>query len=279
MSRSGRWIPFCDRISGVDHVDINGRRIAYTRAGSGPALVMLHGAPSDSRTWQWMLPDLSQDHTVIAWDAPGFGESSDIDDSWRAPQFADALAAFVAALGVQRPHVVGHSFGTMVALSLFWRHPAVPASVVLVGGYAGWAGSLPPDEVARRLETFLGMAELGDEFDPKSYPGLFSDLIPADREAALAKMMRENIRPATIRAAGHIGAETDLRPILPTIDVPTLVLHGEADARSPLTNAEALHAAIPISQLVVLPKLGHACLVEDPAACVTEIRRFVKTVN
>jgi pimeloyl-ACP methyl ester carboxylesterase len=263
----------------MDHVDIDGTRIAYTKAGSGPPLVLLHGAPSDSRTWQWMVPDLARDHTVIAWDAPGFGESSDIDESWRARQFADALAAFVAAVGVERPHVVGHSFGTMVALSLFQHHPAVPASLVLIGGYAGWAGSLPPEEVARRLEMFFGMAELGDDFDPKSYPGLFSDLITGDRDAALVTMMRENVRPATIRAAGHIGAETDLRQMLPTVDIPTLVLHGEADARSPLTNAEALHAAIPTSQLLVLPELGHACVVEDPAACGAAIRRFVKTLG
>ena len=92
-------------------------------------------------------------------------------------------------------------------------------------------------------------------------------------------MMRENIRPATIRAAGHIGAETDLRPMLRTVDVPTLILHGEADARSPLANAEALHAAIPTSQLAVLPKLGHGCVVEDPEVCAAEIRRFVKTVD
>jgi pimeloyl-ACP methyl ester carboxylesterase len=263
----------------MEEVDVDGVRIAYTVAGSGPPLVLLHGAPCDKRTWQWMVPDLSRDHTVLAWDAPGFGESSDIDDSWRAPQFADALAAFVAAVGVERPHVVGHSFGTMVALSLFQRHPAVLASLVLIGGYAGWAGSLPPEEVARRLEMFLGMAELGDEFDPKSYPGLFSDLIPADRDAALATMMRENVRQATVHAAGHTGAETDLRPVLPTVDVPTLVLHGEADARSPLANAEALHAALSTSQLVVLPRLGHACVVEDPEACASEIRRFVKTLG
>jgi pimeloyl-ACP methyl ester carboxylesterase len=92
-------------------------------------------------------------------------------------------------------------------------------------------------------------------------------------------MMRENIRPATVRAAGHIGAETDLRPMLRTIHVPTLILHGEADARSPLENAEALHAAIATSQLVVLPKLGHACVVEDPEVCAAEIRRFVETVG
>jgi pimeloyl-ACP methyl ester carboxylesterase len=92
-------------------------------------------------------------------------------------------------------------------------------------------------------------------------------------------MMRDNVRPTTIRAAGHIGAETDLRPVLPTIDIPTLVLHGEADARSPLANAEALHAAIPASQLVVLSRLGHACVVEDPEACSAEIRRFVDAVG
>ena len=237
----------------MEHVDVDGMRIAYDRAGGGTPLVMLHGAPCDSRTWLWMLPDLSRDHTVVAWDAPGFGESSDIDDDWRAPQFADALAAVAAALGFERPHLVGHSFGTMISLSTFQRHPALPASLVLIGGYAGWAGSLPPDEVARRLEMFVGMAELGEAFDPKAYPGLFSDLIPADRDAALASMMRENIRPATIRAAGFIGAETDLRPVLPTINVPTLILHGAADVRSPLANAEALHAAISSSQLVVLP--------------------------
>ncbi len=263
----------------MERVEVGEIQIAYARVGLGPPLVMLHGAPADSRTWQWMLPDLSRDHTVVAWDAPGFGQSSDIDDTWRAAQFADALAAFIAALGLERPHIVGHSFGTMIALSLFQRHPAVPATLVLIGGYAGWAGSLPTEEVARRREMFLGMAELGDAFDPKSYPGLFTELIPADRDAALVTMMRENIRPASVRAAGYIGAETDLRPVLPMVDVPTLILHGEADARSPLANADMLRAAISTSQLAVLPKLGHACVVEDPELCATEMRRFIGNVG
>jgi pimeloyl-ACP methyl ester carboxylesterase len=66
---------------------------------------------------------------------------------------------------------------------------------------------------------------------------------------------------------------------LPRIDVPTLLLHGEADARSSLASAEALHAQIPTSELVVLPKLGHACCIEDPEACAIEIRRFVESVS
>lgn len=263
----------------MDQVEVDGIRVAYDRSGSGPSLVLLHGALSDSRIWRWMSADLARDHTVIAWDAPGFGQSSDIEDTWRAGHFADALAAFVELLGLEQPHIVGHSFGTMVALSLCELHPELPASLVLIGGYAGWAGSLPPDEVAHRLEMFLAMADLGDRFDPKSYPGFFTRLIPPERNHALTSMMRENLRPATVRAAGHIGAETDLRPMLHSIDVPTLVLHGEADDRSPLTNANMLHAAIPGSTLAVLPTLGHACLVEDPEACAAQIRSFLKDLD
>ena len=168
-----------------------------------------------------MLPDLARDHTVIAWVAPGFGQSSDIDDTWRAAQLADALIGFIAAVGLERPHLVGHSFGTIVAVSLFQRHLAVPASLVLGGGYAGWAGSPLPEEVARGVEMFLGMDDLGDAFDPKSCPGLFTDLIPVDRGAALVTMMRENICPASVRAAGYFGVETDLRAVLPAIDTDT----------------------------------------------------------
>src|SRR4029450_6938377 len=153
---------------------LDGIRIAYTHAGSGPPLVLVHGAPADSRTWQWMLPELSGDHTVIAWNAPGFGQSSEIDVTWRAAQFADALAAFITALGLEQPHLAGHSGGPRLAPSWFERRPELPGSLVLIGGYAGWAGSLPPEEVARRLEMFLAMAELGDAFDPKASPGPFA---------------------------------------------------------------------------------------------------------
>jgi pimeloyl-ACP methyl ester carboxylesterase len=95
----------------------------------------------------------------------------------------------------------------------------------------------------------------------------------------VAAMMRENVRPATVRSARYIGAETDLRPVLPTIDGPTPLLHGEADARSRVAAAEALHAQIPTSELVVLPRLGHPSCIEDPEVCATEIRRFVKSVG
>ena len=92
-------------------------------------------------------------------------------------------------------------------------------------------------------------------------------------------MMRDNIRPRDVRVAGHVAAETDLRAMLPSIDIPTLLLHGDADARSPLSAAMAIHAAIPGSELVILPGLGHACIVEDPDACSDAVQRFVERID
>jgi pimeloyl-ACP methyl ester carboxylesterase len=73
-------------------------------------------------------------------------------------------------------------------------------------------------------------------------------------------------------------AETDLRDVLPTIEVPTLVLHGDADTRSPLNVGQALHAAIPGAQLTLLPGVGHVSNVQAPEAFNAEVRRFLRSV-
>lgn len=114
----------------------------------------MHGAWSDARTWRHQLEGLADAFDVIAWDAPGFGRSGDPPATWRMPDYADCVAAFIAALGVERPHVLGLSFGGSLVLELYRRHPGVPRSLVLAGAYAGWAGSLPPDVVRARVKRW-----------------------------------------------------------------------------------------------------------------------------
>ena len=235
---------------------MHGLRIGYERAGDGPPLVLLHGAVSDGRVWRDQLEDLADEFTVVAWDAPGCGTSSDPPETFRLPEYADCLAGFIKALDLMRPHVVGHSFGAGLALELYRRHPHVARSLVLVGGYAGWAGSLPAEEVEQRLQLALRTAELlPDGFVPQSIPGLFSDVMPAERVDELLRIMSE-IRPVGTRVMAHAFAEADLRDVLPLVRIPTLLLHGSADERSPLKVAEALHADIPTSTLVVLARLA-----------------------
>lgn len=260
----------------AESVQVGDRRVAYRRTGEGPVLLLLHGAVCDSRVWRLAASAFSDDHTVVAWDAPGCGESSDPPDDFRMPEFADCLAAFIDALALETPHVIGHSWGSALALELCLRHPNLVRSLILVGGYAGWAGSLPSDDVQRRLTFALAAADAIEtgEWNPRSMPGLFSDALPPEHAAELVEIMSA-IRPAGTRTMAHALAECDLRSRLGDVVAPTLLVYGDADERSPLSVAHELHRAIPHSSLAVMPGLGHLCLLEDPDAFEAVVRSFL----
>lgn len=107
----------------MDVVEVGGLEIAFERQGAGPPLVLLHGFVGHSREWRRQIDDLSEEFTVVAWDAPGAGRSSDPPETFRLPDYADCLAAFIDAVGLRRPHIVGLSFGGALALELYRRHP------------------------------------------------------------------------------------------------------------------------------------------------------------
>ena len=263
----------------VNYVVVDGLQIAFRRAGDGPPLLLLHGGMSDSRVWQDQLEDLSDECTVVAWDAPGCGESSDPPETFRLPNYADCLAGFIAEVGLARPHVLGHSFGGGLALELYHRHPDIPSSLVLAGAYAGWAGSLAPDEVQERLQLALSMADqLPIRIEPESIPGLLSKAMPPERIEELKAIMSD-ARPVGTRVMAQAFAEADLRDVLPHIAVPTLLLYGDADERAPLAVAETLHASIPASKLVVLRDLGHEAYLASPQTFDAEVRRFLHSLS
>ncbi len=265
---------------GMDQVQVGGLRVAYRRAGAGPPLVLLHGGLADSREWRRQLEGLADELTVVAWDAPGCGGSSDPPETFRLPDYADCLAAFIKALDLGRPHVGGLSWGGGLALELYRRHPEVPRSLVLASAYAGWAGSLPPEVVQERVQRAMREAELPPEQWVRGYlPGLFTDSAPAELvEEALAIMLE--VHPAGMRPMLQGFAEADLRDVLPRIQVPTLLLYGDADRRSPLdTVARDLNARIPGSRLVVLPGVGHQLDMEAPDRFNAEVRAFLRSVQ
>ena len=260
----------------MNAVEISGLRIGYRMAGTGegPPVVLLHGGVSDGRVWRQAMADLADEFTVVAWDAPGCGESDDPPKSFSLADYADCLAGFIAALDLDRPHMVGHSFGGGLAIALAHRHPSVPRSLVLVGAYAGWAGSLATEEVDARLASFLALEE---PFVPRSFPGLFSDVMPPEAAEELTRIM-DDVRLAPSKTMIRAFAEADLRPALPHIDVPTLLLYGEDDVRSPRFVADHLHANIPGSRLVTLPGLGHELYLESPETFLAAVRPFLHSV-
>jgi pimeloyl-ACP methyl ester carboxylesterase len=121
-------------------------------------------------------------------DAPGAGRSSTPPSSFRVPDYADCLAAFVRALQLHQPHLVGLSFGGIVALELFRRRTAALQSLVLAGAYAGWAGSLPADVAGERLRISLKRADLPpDQFAEAMLSSMFSESAPCHARPAVAR--------------------------------------------------------------------------------------------
>jgi pimeloyl-ACP methyl ester carboxylesterase len=262
----------------MPRIELGDVTIGYERAGSGPPVVLVHGGVSDHREWRYQLEGLSDAFTVVAWDAPGCGASSDPPASFRMPEYAEQLAAFIGALGLEHPHVLGLSWGSTLALELYRLRPDLAASLTLTAAYAGWAGSLPREEVARRLETNL---ENLDALSPEAFvrtwvPSLFTPDAPADVVEDYVAVMA-SFHPAGIRPMLHAMAEADLREVLPTIAVPTLLLYGARDERSPRPVAEAMHAAIPGSTLVLLPEAGHMANLEAPGRFNEAVRSFLAT--
>ena len=263
----------------MEHVRVNGLRIAYRRAGAGPPLLLLHGILQDSRAWRWQTEALSEQFTVLAWDAPGCGSSDDPPATYRMPDYADRLAEFVEVVGVSRLHVLGLSLGAVLALELYRRHPRLPRSLILSSAYAGWAGSLPADEVARRREHGLREAGLpARDVVPRWLPGIFTENAPREMVEITAAMMSD-FHPGGYRTMTNAVAEADLRDVLPTIEVPTLLLYGAVDRRSPLAVAEDLHRRIPNSTLAVLDGVGHLCNVEAADRFNAQVLQFLAAVS
>jgi len=263
----------------VERVDVAGRTISYRRAGEGPPLMLLHGAWSDSRAWRPQLARLSRDFDLIAWDAPGCGGSGDPCESMSLDDYADAVAGLAAVLHVTRAHLCGLSFGAGLAIAVYERHPDLVRSLILVGAYAGWKGSLPPEEVEARLSRVR--AEAGRpsvEWMDGYLPSFFSAPVSPEAVDLIRTMMRD-VRPAGLVSTLSAFAVADLRAVLPSIAVPTLLLYGELDARAPLPVAQALHAAIPTSELVVLRGAGHYLNVAVPEVFDAEVRRFLERVS
>jgi pimeloyl-ACP methyl ester carboxylesterase len=263
----------------METTDVNGLRIAYERVGSGPAVVLLHGYVGDGRTtWRRQLDELSDEFTVIAWDAPGAGGSSDPPESFGMAGYGRCLAGFIGALDLEKPHVVGLSFGGSLALELYRHHPAVPLTLTLASAYAGWGGSLPSDITEKRLQQALALAGLSpDAFVDALLPTMFSDSTAPEDVEAFGLGMRA-FHPAGFRALARASA-ANLRDVLPQIDVPTLLLYGENDARASLTVAVDLASTIAESTLVVLPKTGHLCNIESPAEFNIAVRSFLGNVH
>jgi pimeloyl-ACP methyl ester carboxylesterase len=259
-------------------VGVAERAIAYRRAGAGAPLVLLHGFLCDSRVWRPQHEELAAEFDVVAWDAPGTGRSRDPPPSFAMADWAVALTDFLEALNLGPAHIVGLSWGGLLAQELFRLAPERVRTLVLADTYAGWKGSFGEMTAQQRLTRCEHEASLPpEEFVRRWVPvEFFSEAAAPEVVAEMAEVVRD-FHPLGFRLVARSLAETDTTDLLPSVDVPTLLLLGERDRRSPLEVAAAFDAAIPHAQLRVIPNAGHVSNMERPADFNSEVRRFARS--
>ena len=114
------------------YVSIHGHDVSYRTGGDGPAVLLIHGMAGSSRTWKDVMPILAEDHTVLAPDLLGHGESAKPMGDYSLAAFASGLRDLMGVLGIERATIVGQSLGGGVAMQLAYQHPELAERLVLV---------------------------------------------------------------------------------------------------------------------------------------------------
>lgn len=266
-------------------ITVQGVRLHVMDRGEGPPVLLIHGNVMTGTDWDiaGVAPALLPHHRVIIIDRPGFGHSERPRGRlWTAAQQAELLHAALRQLGAERPVVVGHSWGAIVALAMAARPGADLAGLVLVSGYYVW--TLRPDVL---LVVPPALPGLGDLLRYTVSPMLGRLLMPLLNRAIFApatvtRRFRQGfsaemaLRPSQIRATSQDGAlmipgAVGLRGRYAGLALPVAILAGEGDRVVFARSARRLHAMVPGSTLRILPGLGHMLHHSAPEAVVSAI--------
>lgn len=269
-------------------LSIDGRRVHAHVQGSGPDVVLLHGASGNLRDFTFRLSDrLARDYRVIAFDRPGLGWSDDLENGASVDPGAQAraLRAAAAELGVTDPVVLGHSYGAAVALAWALQAQGETRGLVLVSGATmPWPGGLG-----------FWYTLTASRFGGATIVPLIAAYADTDRADALVGRIFEPQRPPP-GYVEHIGVELALRPSqiransrqvnalkgylqtmseeYPRLELPVELIHGDADRIVPIgVHSEPLSQLLPNARLTRLKGVGHMPHHADPEAVVAAIGR------
>jgi pimeloyl-ACP methyl ester carboxylesterase len=258
--------------------EIDGVRVRYLDVGEGPPVVLVHGFASSLDAWGAIVPELSKRHRVLALDMMGFGFSERPDTSYSPRAQAELVMKLAEKRGIERPTLVGHSFGASVVLALALAHPDRVARIALYDAFV-YEDQIPTffhwsrgDGVGEALFT-LYYRERADErmrlafYDPSFVTEALVESVEdqLDRPGTVAAAL------ATVRAMRYAGVEHEYRKV----QAPTLLLWGREDTVTPLAYGERLAAELPQAKLVVYPRCGHFPMLEARARSTADLIAFV----
>jgi len=236
-----------------EQLTINGVKTSYIdTGGTQPALLLLHGWGCNGETYRKLIDSLSARFRVIAPDLPGFGKSPEPPEPWGVDDYAGLIRAFCTELNLQELTFFGHSLGCRIIIKLLAEgFEAATGKVLLTGA----AGIKPKKSLPRKIKT--GVFKTGKVFlkpFPKLYTKLQSRSGSADYRAASPLM-----RQCLVKIVNE-----DLTPLLPLVDREVLLIWGENDDSTPLSDGRLMEQKMPNAGLAVIKNAGHYAFFDQP---------------
>ena len=252
----------------MSQVEVDGLTINYDVQGEGEPLLLIPYLSADHACYAFQLPAYTEHFSCIAIDLPGSGESDKPPGPYSTEGYADQVAAFLGAIGIEQAHVAGVSLGAAVGMHLAARHPGRVRSLSL---HSAWDTSdLYLKTVVELWRTLASsLPTVADVVIQGIFPLCFTPEMYVDRPEfvdTLVDFVRS--RPAqpldAFLAQTEAAIAHDVSAVLGEIDVPTLITVGAHDLVCSTRFAERLNSRIGGSELVVFEHLSHAGLHEDP---------------
>lgn len=247
---------------------VEGIRLAYVDQGSGDPVVLLHGWGGQAASMMPLITALQKNYRVVAFDLPGFGDSDRPSEPWGTPEYAEFVWKAVNSLGVACATYIGHSFGGRAAIWLAAHHPEAVQALVLIDA----AGIKPPVTLQRKVRSSfykVAKALLRLPFWRSGTKGLQERLAARfgspDYRATSGVMRGTFVKTVTL----------DLKSCLPVIQAPTLLLWGDKDEETPLSDGKTMERLIPESRLIVVAGAGHFSYLDRPAFVGAVVRAFL----
>lgn len=267
---------------------IHGYRRAFIHAGDGPAVLLIHGIGDSADSWLDLIPSLARDHTVIAPDLLGHGDSDKPRADYSIAAYANAMRDLLSVLDIDRVTVVGHSLGGGVAMQFAYQFPERCERLVLVstGGVSHEVHPMLRVAAAPNADLVLPLLGApGARLLGKAMFGVFKALrTNVGRDADQLSNVFNALPDAAARRAfvRTLRAAVDWRGQAITMldrcylahDMPTLLVWGDRDGVIPVAHAHELHAAMPKSRLEIFPDTGHFPHQNDPTRFLRVFQEF-----
>lgn len=249
-------------------ITVNGIKIHYKTSGNGQDVLLLHGWGSSCDVYNAIMSSLGNLAHFTALDFPGCGQSETMAEPWDIKDYADFVLEFIEKTGLNNPIIVGHSHGGRVCMYLAGMGLLNPPKIILLDA----AGLIPKKSFKQKfraksfkaIKTVLNLPVIKNHSE-----GLLN------RARAHYGSADYNAAPPVLRQTLVKLVNTDLRDILPNIKAPTLLIWGENDTATPLSDAKIIESLISDAGLCVIKNTGHFSFCERPAEAIAILRSFL----